>query len=274
MKTAILTSFLVLTVLYNSIAAQPVPGNPGSGKTGKTFVLVHGAWLAPYAWEKVDRILTKNGNKVIVVELPGHGGDTTAPQTLSLDVYKKAVIDAIDKTTEKVVLVGHSMAGMVISVVAEEIPEKIERLIYVGAYVPANGQSLLALASTDAQALLGPSLIPSEDKLTLTIKKENITNIFCADASPELQALLLKNYKPEPAIPFTNPVNLSDARFGKVGKSYIHTAQDHAIGIDLQNRMVSTASIRDVYSLDSSHTPFLSMPEKLSALLIRISANK
>lgn len=272
MKTAILSSMLMLSVLFSGFATEKHHGV--SAKTGKTFVLVHGSWMAPYAWDKVGKELTKKGNKVIIVQLPGHGSDTTAPQTLSLDVYKNTVLDAINKVPGKVILVGHSMAGMVISEVAEDAPDKIEKLIYVGAYVPANGQTLLALASTDAKALLGPSIIPSADQLTLDVKHENIINIFCADSSPETQALVLKNFRVEPAIPFTNPAKLTDVNFGKVNKAYIHTMQDHVIGIDLQNQMASAASIQDIYSLDSSHTPFLSMPDKLTDLLVKIAVSQ
>jgi pimeloyl-ACP methyl ester carboxylesterase len=271
MKTAILSALLIISVIFSSPGKEVNLSNHPVKKTSKTFVLVHGAWLAPWAWEKVTKALIKNGNKVFVIELPGHGSDQTSPSALTLDVYKTKVIDALNKIDGKVILVGHSMAGMVISEVAEDAPDKIERLVYIAAYVPINGQSLLSLAMVDAKALLGPSLIPSEDKLTLDIKHENIVNIFCPDSSPEIQAILMKNYKPEPAIPFTNPAKLTEANFGKVNKSYIHTVQDHAVGIDLQNQMVSTAGITDVYSLESSHTPFLSMPDKLTAILIKIS---
>jgi len=268
MKTAILSSVLAFSVLFTAFAG----GKPKVSEKAKphTYVLVHGAWMAPYSWETVSKQLKKAGAHVIVVELPGHGTDTTAPQTLSIDVYRDKVIAEMNKVDGPVILVGHSLAGMVISEVAEKVPGKIEKLIFVGAYLPANGQSLLDLANTDAKALLGPSIIPSADKLTLDVKHENIVNIFCADSSPETQALVLKNYKPEPAIPFTNKVVLTDNNFGKVKKYYIHTLQDHVIGIDLQNQMVATAGITNVYSLESSHTPFLSMPDKVTALLLQI----
>lgn len=270
MKTTILTSVMVFTVLFNAAANEPLKDQKLE-KLKKTFVLVHGAWLAPYSWDVVSKELKASGAHVVVIELPGHGTEQTPPQNLSLDVYRDKVIDAINKINGPVILVGHSLAGMVISEVAEKIPAKIEKLVFVGAYVPANGQSLLDLANTDPQSLLGPSLIPSSDKLTLDVKHENITNVFCADASPETKELVLKNFKPEPAIPFTNAAVISADNFGKVSKCYIHTLQDHVIGIDLQNRMVNAAGIADVYSLESSHTPFFSMPDKLTALLLKIT---
>ena len=237
----------------------------------KTFVLVHGAWLAPYAWSSVNEKLLKTGQQVIVIELPGHGADATPPQSLSLDTYRDHIIKEISGVEGKVILVGHSLAGVIISVVAEAVPEKIEKLIYVGAYVPANGQSVLDLASTDAKSLLGAAIVPSEDQLTLDVKHEAIIAIFCVDAAPSVQQSLLKNYKPEPAIPFTIKAELSNGNFGNSEKIYVHTMQDRAISPELQKQMVAVGSIQRTYELDSSHTPFLSMPEKLTDLLLHIA---
>ncbi len=265
MKQVLLAAIASITLLSSTLAGQPTL------KEKHTFVLVHGAWMAPYAWKTVKELLEKDGQLVIVVELPGHGSDQTPPQLLSIDVYKETVIKAINTTKGKVILVGHSLAGMVISAVAEQIPGKIDKLIFVGAYVPASGQSLLDLANKDAGSHLGPNLIPSADKLTLDVKHENIIDIFCADSKPEIQQMVMDNFRVEPAIPFTNPVTITAANFGKVNKYYIHTKKDHVIGIELQNSMVVAASIKHIYSLDSSHTPFLSMPDQLTTLLLSIA---
>jgi len=240
-------------------------------KETKTFVLVHGAWQAPYAWQNVKQQLESKGDKVIVVELPGHGDDQTSPAQLSMDVYRDKVVDAINTVDGKVILVGHSMGGMVVSAVSEKIPEKISRLIYIGAFVPASGQSLLELSMMDKQSLLGASLVPSQDQLTLDVKKENVINIFCQDASKDEQEMVMKNYRAEPAIPFTNKVAVTDANFGSVDKYYIHTTQDHAVGMDLQNQMVKTANIKNVYSLNSGHCPFISQPKEVTKLLLKIA---
>ena len=236
-----------------------------------TFVLVHGAWQAPYVWNKVKADLEKAGQKVIVVELPAHGDDFTSPDAVSIDVYRDKVISAITDTKEKVILVGHSLGGVVVSAVAEKIPGKIKKLIYLAGFLPANGQSLIDLASQDAQSLLGPSLIPSADQLTFDVAHDQITNIFCQDGSDAVKQLVLDNFRPEPLIPFTNPVTLTDANFGSVDKYYIHTLQDHAIGIDLQNRMADAAHITKTFSVNTGHSPFLTQPEEVTKLLLQIA---
>ena len=235
-----------------------------------TYVLVHGAWQAPYVWTTVKEQLEKAGQKVVVVELPAHGDDYTSSANVSIDVYRDKVISAIMSTKQKVILVGHSLGGVVVTAVAEQIPGKIKKLIYIGAFVPANGQSLLDLAGQDAQSLLGPSLIPSADQLTLDVKHENITSIFCQDGSDAVKQLVLDNYRVEPAIPFTNKVTLTDANFGSVDKYYIHTLQDHAIGIDNQNKMADAAHITKTFAVNTGHSPFLTQPTEVTKLLLTI----
>jgi pimeloyl-ACP methyl ester carboxylesterase len=237
----------------------------------KTFVLVHGAWQGAYVWQFVKEALEKNGHKVVVVELPAHGEDATDPADVSLDLYRDKVVAAVNATRGKVVLVGHSLAGMVISATADKIPSRIEKLVYLAAFVPSNGQSLLELASQDTQSLLGTSLIPSADQLTLDIKQESRIAIFCQDGSVATMKLLTDKFRVEPAIPFGNPISLTDSSFGKVDKYYVHTTRDQAIGLKLQKQMASAAGITHVYSMDSGHSPFLSKPEVLTGILTDIA---
>ena len=236
-----------------------------------TFVLVHGAWQAPYVWNTVKGELEKAGQKVVAVELPSHGDDFTSPAVVSIDLYRDKVISAIVGTNEKVILVGHSLGGVVVSAVAEKIPSKIKKLIYLAGFLPANGQSLLDLANEDAQSLLGPALIPSKDQLTLDVKHDEITSIFCQDGSDAVKKLVLDNFRPEPAIPFTNKLTLTDDNFGSVDKYYIHTLEDHAIGIDLQNKMADAAHITKTFSLTTGHSPFLTQPDEVTKILLKIA---
>ncbi|MEP7110652.1 MAG: alpha/beta fold hydrolase [Ferruginibacter sp.] len=236
----------------------------------KTFVLVHGAWQAAWVWQDVKAQLESKGQKVIVVELPAHGADTTSPLNVSIDIYSEKVIAAVNKIKGKIILVGHSMGGVVITAVAEKIPAKIEKLVYIGAFLSANGQSLTDLALTDAQSHLGPSLIPVNGGLTLDIIPDSIINIFCQDGSAQTKQLVLSKFKPEPGIPFQNKVTVTAGAFGTVDKYYIKTLQDHAVGPDLQSRMIAAAGITKVYPIESGHCPFLSMPDKVTGILLTI----
>ena len=257
--------FFCITGCKNDDVTSPVQS--------KTFVLIHGAWQAPFVWDSVKAQLEAGGNKVVVVELPAHGDDTTSPANVTMDIYRDKVVDAINKIDGKVILVGHSMGGVVITETAEKIPAKIEKLIYIGAFLPANGQSLIDLANTDAQSLLGPALIPADGGLTLDINKDSITTIFCQDGTAAQKQLVLDNFRVEPAIPFGNAVTLTAANFGSVDKYYIHTTLDNAVGIDLQNRMAAAANITKQYSLNTGHCPFITDATETAQLLMQIANN-
>jgi pimeloyl-ACP methyl ester carboxylesterase len=252
-----------------SLFASCSNNDENSSLKPQTYVLVHGAWQAPYVWNEVKTELIKSGNQVIVVELPGHGADKTPPQNLSIDAYRDKVIDAISKVEGKVILVGHSMGGMVVTAVAESVPSKISKLVYIGAFLPKSEQSIGELAMTDAGSLLGPSLIEAVDHLTLDVNAKDLTNLFIPDGDAAAKQKMIDNYRSEPAIPFSNKVTLTQ-NFGSVDKVYIKTLQDKVISPKLQDQMIASAGIKTVFQVNTSHSPFLAQPKTISDLLIKI----
>src|SRR4051812_28022599 len=101
MKNLIIATLITASAVAGLVSCSK---NVGTVKP-KTFVLVHGAWMAPYAWDNVKTGLEKQGQQVIVVELPGHGNDQTAPQKISLDVYRDKVISDMSAAKGDIVLV-------------------------------------------------------------------------------------------------------------------------------------------------------------------------
>lgn len=264
-----ISTLLTTAMAITSLASCNKNDDQALAKT-KTYVLIHGAWQAPYVWDAVKNDLMQKGNKVITVELPGHGSDNSPAHSLSMDVYRDKVVDAIIAVNEKVILVGHSMGGMVISAVAEKIPTRISKLVYIGAFLPANGQALADLANTDAGSKLGPFLIESPDRLTLDVKADSLTYLFINDSNAEAKQKIIDHYRAEPAIPFIGKVALTNENFGSVDKVYIKTLQDVVISTDLQDRMISKAGIKTIFSVNTGHSPFLSQPKAVSDLLSQI----
>lgn len=269
MKKTVTTLFSAAIAL-TSLASCNKKDDDNPAAKPQTFVLVHGAWQAPYVWDAVKADLQKAGNKVIVVELPGHGTDKTPTHTLRLDLYRDKVIDAISTVSENVILVGHSMGGMVVTAVAEKIPSRISKLVYIGAFLPENGQSLTDLAFSDPGSQLGPLLIEAPDKLTLDVKADSLTYLFINDGSASAKQQVVTNYRAEPSIPLTNPVAITKENFGRVNKVYIKTLQDVVISPGKQDKMIAAAGITSVYSVNTSHSPFLSQPKAVADLLLTI----
>jgi pimeloyl-ACP methyl ester carboxylesterase len=111
----------------------------------KTFVLVHGAWHGAWCWSRVAPMLRAQGHDVFTPTLTGLGdrAHLGRPDT-DLDTHIKDVVATME--TEgllAVVLIGHSYAGMVVSGVADRVPSRISRMVYLDAYVVENGKSLV-----------------------------------------------------------------------------------------------------------------------------------
>lgn len=248
---------------YTSFAATSIP----SVKKAETIILVHGAWADASSWDAVVPLLKAQGHEVIAVNLAGHGKDTTSFATISFQTYVDQVKAAIGTRTN-VILVGHSFAGMVISQVAEEIPGQIKELIYLAAGLPHDGDSLLGLAKGDPASHIGKYLTVDQAHGQAIIAREGAADVFAADAPQQVQEYLAAHIQPEPLAPLATPVHLTEKNFGSIKKVYIHTLNDHAISYPAQQYMVKNSKVDQVYTLPSSHTPFISMPDKLAAIII------
>lgn len=234
------------------------------------IVLVHGAWMDASAWYKVKSQLENKGYEVITLDLPGHGADTTAYQNITLDSYVNAVKHAIGDT-KNVILVGHSMAGIVISQVAEQIPSQISKLVYVAAYLPQNGETLYGISQQDKDSHVG-KYWRQDDPAHYSpafIAKEGIKEIFAADAPDTDVQNLIAHHKADALGPMTTPISLTSVNFGSVKKVYIHTAKDNAISYALQQIMVGKTPVNATYTLNTSHSPFFCEPQQLADLIVK-----
>lgn len=253
-------------IIMAAISLMTITAFGQAKKNKETIVLVHGAWSDATAWQAVSPLLKAKGHEVIEVNLPGHGTDATLFSAISFQSYVEAVRAAIGER-KNVVLVGHSMAGLVISQVGEAIPAQIKELVYLAAYLPKDGESLLSLAQQDPDSHVSKFLQIDKDNGAANIAKEGVVEVFAADAPPEVGTYIADHIKPEPLAPLATPVKLTPRNFGKIAKVYIYTANDNTISPKLQHKMVLSAGITKTYSLQSSHTPFISIPGKLAEII-------
>jgi pimeloyl-ACP methyl ester carboxylesterase len=269
MKKSILG--LLLLVAGVALACHKADDDAAPDKTKATVVLVHGSWQGAFAWAPVKTSLEQKGYTVVNVELPAHGDDQTPAAGLTLLSYRDKVAAAINaQKASQVILVGHSLGGMVISAVAEQMPAKVSKLVYVAGFLPQNQQSALDLAQQDAQSLLGPALSFSPDNSLALVNQSQIVNIFCQDGTAAVQQQVLAKYRPEPASPVAEKLALTAANFGRVPKYYVRTLQDHAVSPGLQDIMLRATPVQREYRIDSGHTPHLTRPDELSTLLAEI----
>jgi len=119
-----------------------------------TYVLVHGGWDGGWAWRGVARELQAAGHEVFRPTLTGSGERVhLASRDVDLETHVQDIVDLLRyEDLHDVILVGISYAGMVITGVAERTPERIGHLIYLDAWVPEDGQSLLDLIGPEVAA--------------------------------------------------------------------------------------------------------------------------
>lgn len=176
----------------------------------------------------------------------------------------------MDSQSEQVILVGHSMGGVVITQVAEYRPQKIETLVYLTAFLPRNGEFLVMLAEQDPEAMVMPNLIFADDQSYITIRDEWIKEAFYGDCSDEDTVRAKTLLVPQATAPFATPVNTSEEKFGKVRRIYISCLRDRAITPAAQEKMYKALPCEKVIYMDTSHSPFLSAPEKLVNHLVSL----
>lgn len=237
----------------------------------KTFILIHGSWHSSWNWHKIIPILERKGHKAIAIDLPGMGRDKTPIQDVTLQTSVEKICALIDSLEEQVILVGHSKNGIMISQAAEYRSEKIEKLIYLAAYLIPNGKTQAEYSVQDIEGVLKPyvSRYPELNAHTLRteIYKDGLYH-DCEDDITQLAKLLLSH---EPVATGITPLELSEEKYGSVRRFYIECTDDKAVTPFIQKKMYTETICEKVYSIQASHSPFFSKPEELSVLFCEIA---
>jgi pimeloyl-ACP methyl ester carboxylesterase len=136
---AVLAIFCAITE-FGVAADNPTPV---ANATHATFVIVHGAWGAGYEWKEVGRRLQADGSTVYRPTLTGMGERShLSNPDIDLETHITDVVNTIlFEDLHDIVLVGHSYGGMVITGVADRVPDRLKQIIYVDAFLPESGEA-------------------------------------------------------------------------------------------------------------------------------------
>jgi pimeloyl-ACP methyl ester carboxylesterase len=237
------------------------------------FVLVHGSWHGAWCWEKVIPLLEQAGHIVIAPDLPGHGQDRTPIAAITLEAYVDCIVNLLGMLNTPSILLGHSMAGIIISQVAEKVPEKIACLVYLAGFLPQNGESLLSLAKRQKPSKVTSPMRIVPEHNAVYFPSDGMRAFSYHGCDESVFNAISPLFCDEPFLPWVAPVQITPERYGSVKRVYIECEQDQAIHLSSQQRMNALSSC-EIFRLNSDHSPFYSEPQGLVEILLKLTNAK
>ncbi|MBS7538960.1 alpha/beta fold hydrolase [Ancylobacter lacus] len=235
------------------------------------FVLVHGSFHGNWCWQKLVPRLEALGHRVMAPNLPASGGDPAPLASADLAGYAARVGEAIEARPGKVILVGHSMGGIVSAQVSENLPHRLAATVYLNGLLFRAGETLVGFL--DAHAHLGvedlvlANMQVAPDGETATFPAAAAGAVFYNTCSPADAAFAAARLTPQRMKVYRDPLNLTAARFGTVRRFYIEGTRDNAVSLAYQRAMTARTPCEAVFTLEGDHSPFLSAPDALAARL-------
>jgi pimeloyl-ACP methyl ester carboxylesterase len=235
------------------------------------LLLVHGAFHTGECWNALQSHLREHGQRARALTLSGHSGNSMNPWLVSMATYGTDVIAAAEALGEPCIVLGHSMAGMVISEATERRPDLFVGLIYLSAMVPRFGRSsmkTLPPVSSGMRSAATFSLL----KGTATISPELARRHFYNRCTGQVQDAACELLCPQPLRASMGTIQTSAERLGTVTKHYIECIYDETLPLESQRAMQRNMPFQTVQSIDSDHSPFLCMPAVLADVIERITS--
>lgn len=220
-----------------------------------TVVLVHGAWHGSWCWSDLVPALEAHGLAAVTVDLPSSGPDVTALGDLDADVA--AVTAVLDAVPGPKILLGHSYGGLPVTQAAAG-REDVVHLVYVCAFMLDAGVSLIEAA--------GGRPVPwwrlSEDGTWMTPDRPE--EVFYGDCEPAVAAAAVARLQPQSLSSCRQP--LQAAAWESIPSTYVVADRDPELPQFVQEAMATGRATRVVH-IDAGHSPFLSRPRELAAMV-------
>lgn len=237
-----------------------------------TFILIHGAWHGGWSFDAIRPMLEAAGHQVIAPDLPGMGGSDAELADATLANWADFVADLCRNASRPVILAGHSRGGLVISEVAERVPDHVAALVYICAMLLPSGFSREQWRDMAEPNPAFRSIIqPHASGIATVVDRDRAAPIFAQLSPPDLVEKALSRLMAEPDQPRMTELSLSPDRYGRVPRHYIECTEDRTIPISDQRQMQALQPCASVTTLAADHSPFLSMPQELADALVHIA---
>jgi len=182
-------------------------------------LLVHGSCHGAWCWRDVIPALQALGHSARAIDLPGHGDDPVHYRDVTAQMYRDRILQAC---SDAPIVVGHSMAGFPIADAANTAPHKIARLVFLCAYAPISGTSLIEMRAMAKRQLILEAIEKTEDGLAWAPIAGKARAVFYHDVPDEAFAFAEARLRPQAIKPQATVLELG-AGYASVPKSYIRS---------------------------------------------------
>jgi len=228
-----------------------------------TFLIAHGAWSAGWVWKKMRPLMQALGHEMFVPTQTGLGERRhLANRDIGLNTHVADLREVIHfEDLRDFILVGHSYGGMVATALADQMADLVSELVYLDAFVPRDGQSLLGLTSEENQARVKKAVSEQGEGWRVP------PNPPPPDTGPEDRAWVTPRRVPQPLKCFQEPVQLTGA-VDRLHRTYIYaTLPAPGDGFRQFIERAQTEPGWTYLEIASSHNPHVTIPETLASML-------
>ncbi|CAH1665814.1 alpha/beta hydrolase [Chelatococcus asaccharovorans] len=248
----------------SSAAAAGAPG-------GRTFVLVHGAWHGGWCWQRVADRLTQAGHRVFTPTQTGLGERRhLMSRAITLDTFTLDVANLIEmEDLGDVVLVGHSFGGCALSGVADRMPERIRRLVYLDAMIVEPGRK--PFDALPAEGVAARIKAAEESSGGLSLPAPAAAAFGVTDAADA--AWLERHLTPQPLSTYLSPLNVNGPIGNGLAATYIGCVAPAYAALNSSRDWARNRKGFDYEELAACHDAMVSAPDALTARLLDIAAH-
>jgi pimeloyl-ACP methyl ester carboxylesterase len=232
----------------------------------KHFVLIHGAWHGGWCWQGVISALEAAGHTAVAPDMPGHApGDDRSKVTFA--DYVDRVADTVAAQPVPVVLVGHSSAGFLLQSAAPRVTDKLEKLVFLNAFVLPDGLAQFDLVPPEAAEGMTAAAGASPDNCVPVIEPFVRDMLMVGETEDAILALLAR-LTPQPLILFTTKVSTGAFNAVDTPKVVVLGTNDASLPPGSFQQMAAGLGEHATIEFDGGHEALFTQPKVVAAKLI------
>ena len=229
------------------------------------FILIHGACHGAWCWTPLIRELEARKARGFACDLPGHGDDRTPRKLVTRQSYIDSVTGfAANLPARRLVLVGHSLAGIILPDIFAALPERIAEVVYLAALVPEPGEQAIDLVP-ESRRTRYRELTGASDRLEMSVDFETAHRLFLNGCDEAQARRYFDQLTPQPLLVYFEPVG---SRAFSCPVRYIVCRQDQTLSPELCLSWAGRLGVKAQF-IDSGHDAMLLDPGGLADLLLK-----